>query len=104
MESPFPLQPMNYQRLPEEGGPRPPPPRDFVLWSLFNTIFLNYFCCLGYLALVFSVKARDRKMVGDMEGGLHYGATAKTFNIIVTVLFTLALTTTITLVVYFSTK
>ncbi|CAD7687182.1 unnamed protein product [Nyctereutes procyonoides] len=38
---------------------------DHVVWSLFNTIFLNSFC-LGFVAFVYSVKARDRKMVGDL--------------------------------------
>ncbi|XP_075784467.1 uncharacterized protein LOC142829261 isoform X2 [Pelodiscus sinensis] len=53
---------------PRPGGPKgleePAPrgavpaeqPRDYVLWSLFNTVFFNV-CCLGFLALVFSVKA-----------------------------------------------
>ena len=30
-------------------------PKDCVTWSLFNTVFMN-FCCLGFLAYVFSVK------------------------------------------------
>uniref|UniRef100_A0A674JCQ9 Uncharacterized protein n=1 Tax=Terrapene triunguis TaxID=2587831 RepID=A0A674JCQ9_9SAUR len=38
-----------------QGFPVQPPPRDFVLWSLFNTVFCNV-CCLGFLALVFSFK------------------------------------------------
>uniref|UniRef100_A0A8D0GTK3 Uncharacterized protein n=1 Tax=Sphenodon punctatus TaxID=8508 RepID=A0A8D0GTK3_SPHPU len=55
-------------------------PRDFVLWSLFNTIFCDC-CCLGFLALVFSVKARDRKLVGDINGASAYGRTARSLNI-----------------------
>ncbi|XP_006131732.2 dispanin subfamily A member 2b-like [Pelodiscus sinensis] len=55
-------------------------PRDHVLWSLFNTLFCNV-CCLGFLALVFSVKARDRKVLGDSDGAGSYGKTAKGLNI-----------------------
>ncbi|XP_067396537.1 dispanin subfamily A member 2b-like [Emydura macquarii macquarii] len=57
-------------------------PRDFVLWSLFNTFFCNL-CCLGFLALAFSFKARDRKVVGDTNGAGSYGRTAKWLNITV---------------------
>ncbi|KFP56693.1 Interferon-induced transmembrane protein 5, partial [Cathartes aura] len=32
-----------------------PPPRDHLVWSIFNTIYMN-FCCLGFVALAFSVK------------------------------------------------
>ncbi|XP_009959890.1 PREDICTED: interferon-induced transmembrane protein 5, partial [Leptosomus discolor] len=31
------------------------PPRDHLVWSIFNTIYMN-FCCLGFVALAFSVK------------------------------------------------
>ncbi|NXL35369.1 IFM5 protein, partial [Glaucidium brasilianum] len=34
-----------------------PNPQDFVLWSFFNTMFFNAFC-LGFIALIFSVKVR----------------------------------------------
>uniref|UniRef100_A0A8D0L6T9 Interferon induced transmembrane protein n=1 Tax=Sphenodon punctatus TaxID=8508 RepID=A0A8D0L6T9_SPHPU len=63
-------------------------PRDFVLWSLFNTIFCN-FCCLGFFALIFSVKARDRKVVGDTNGAESYSKTAKYLNITNVVLVSL---------------
>lgn len=33
------------------------PPRDHLIWSIFNTIYMN-FCCLGFVALAFSVKVR----------------------------------------------
>ncbi|XP_078537405.1 interferon-induced transmembrane protein 1-like [Lissotriton helveticus] len=61
------------------------PPRDHLIWSVFNTIYMN-FCCLGCMALVFSVKARDRKVVGDMNGAQSYGSTAKCLNIAALVL------------------
>lgn len=42
------------------------PPSDYLLWSLFNLLFLSYcFCCLSFSALVFSIKVseprRDRE-------------------------------------------
>ncbi|KAM6460081.1 interferon-induced transmembrane protein 3 [Liasis olivaceus] len=93
----------NYEQLKEEhdmgmiGGPGVPagatvirmhsqqvyatPPRDHVLWSLCTTLYLNVFC-LGFLALVFSIKARDRKVVGDYNGASSYSSTAKCLNIV----------------------
>uniref|UniRef100_G3TU19 Interferon-induced transmembrane protein 1 n=2 Tax=Loxodonta africana TaxID=9785 RepID=G3TU19_LOXAF len=56
------------------------PVPDHVIWSLFNTLFLNW-CCLGFLAFAFSVKSRDRKMVGDLTGAQSYASTAKRLNI-----------------------
>nr|XP_044990504.1 interferon-induced transmembrane protein 1-like [Jaculus jaculus] len=53
---------------------------DHVVWSLFNTLFMN-FCCLGFIAYAYSVKSRDRKMVGDMSGAKAYASTAKCLNI-----------------------
>lgn len=32
-----------------------PPMRDHVIWSLFNTLFMNW-CCLGFVAFAYSVK------------------------------------------------
>ena len=40
---------------------------DHIVWSLFNTIFMNW-CCLGFVAFAYSVESRDRKMVGDILG------------------------------------
>lgn len=31
------------------------PPRDYLVWSLCNTLYVN-FCCLGFMALVYSIK------------------------------------------------
>ncbi|XP_041053424.1 dispanin subfamily A member 2b-like [Carcharodon carcharias] len=61
------------------------PVRDHLLWSIFNFFYLN-FCCLGFVALVFSVKSRDRKVVGDAEGARQYASTARALNIATTVL------------------
>ncbi|XP_075282316.1 dispanin subfamily A member 2b-like [Opisthocomus hoazin] len=60
--------------------PPPPPPRDHLAWSLCTALYANA-CCLGFLALVFSVKSRDRKVLGDYSGALSYGSTAKYLNI-----------------------
>ncbi|XP_025142925.2 interferon-induced transmembrane protein 3-like [Bubalus kerabau] len=53
---------------------------DHIVWSLFNTIFMNW-CCLGFVAFAYSVKSRDRKMVGDITGAQSYASTAKCLNI-----------------------
>ncbi|XP_028440654.1 dispanin subfamily A member 2b-like [Perca flavescens] len=50
----------------------PEPPKDHIIWSL---------CCFGLAALIFSIKARDRKVAGDLEGARHYGSTARCLNI-----------------------
>ncbi|KAM5138562.1 interferon-induced transmembrane protein 1-like isoform 2-T2 [Mantella aurantiaca] len=65
--------------------PEGPPVRDHIIWSFFNAMYLN-FCCLGVLALVFSVKSRDRKLLGDKNGATSYGSTARSLNIAATVL------------------
>ncbi|XP_010600554.1 interferon-induced transmembrane protein 1-like [Loxodonta africana] len=54
---------------------------DHVVWSLFNTLFMNC-CCLGFVAFAYSVKSRDRKMVGDVTGAQSYASTAKCLNVI----------------------
>ncbi|XP_066221283.1 interferon-induced transmembrane protein 3-like [Saccopteryx leptura] len=59
--------------------------QDHIVWSLFNTIFFNP-CCLGFVAFAYSVKSRDRKMVGDVMGAQSYASTAKCLNIIALVL------------------
>ncbi|KAM9278475.1 interferon-induced transmembrane protein 2-like [Morus bassanus] len=60
--------------------PPPPPPRDHLAWSVCTMLYANV-CCLGLLALVFSVKSRDRKVLGDSSGARSYGSTAKYLNI-----------------------
>ncbi|XP_068964074.1 interferon-induced transmembrane protein 5-like [Petaurus breviceps papuanus] len=64
------------------GAPRPP--KDHLVWSVFNTLYLNL-CCLGFLALAYSIKARDQKVAGDLEAAQHYGSKAKCYNILATV-------------------
>ncbi|XP_008051053.1 interferon-induced transmembrane protein 3-like [Carlito syrichta] len=53
---------------------------DHVVWSLFNTLFLNV-CSLGFIAFAYSVKARNRKMVGDVTRAQAYASTTKCLNI-----------------------
>ncbi|XP_049636911.1 interferon-induced transmembrane protein 5 [Suncus etruscus] len=62
------------------GAPRPPP-RDHLIWSVFSALYLNL-CCLGFLALVYSVKARDQKVAGDLEAARRFGSRAKCYNIL----------------------
>ncbi|CAD7687181.1 unnamed protein product [Nyctereutes procyonoides] len=72
---------------------------DHVVWSLFNTVFMNW-CCLGFLAFAYSVKARDRKMVGDLTGAQSFASTARCLNIWALVL---GLLLTVTFVILVST-
>ncbi|XP_075043969.1 interferon-induced transmembrane protein 1-like [Mixophyes fleayi] len=78
--------------------PEGPPVRDHIIWSLFNTIYLN-FCCLGLFALIFSVKSRDRKLLGDKSGATSYGSTARSLNIAATTLSILTVVITIIIVI-----
>ncbi|XP_053346523.1 dispanin subfamily A member 2b-like [Clarias gariepinus] len=64
----------------------PEHPPDYTVWSI-ATFFYGNPCCLGLVALIFSMKSRDQKMVGDMIGGKSYGSKARLFNIIALVLF-----------------
>ncbi|KAK2103242.1 Interferon-induced transmembrane protein 3 [Saguinus oedipus] len=86
-------RPPNYEMLKEEhevatlGAPHnPAPPTSTVIHirsetsSLFNTLFMNS-CCLGFIAFAYSVKSRDRKMVGDLTGAQAYASTAKCLNV-----------------------
>lgn len=50
------------------GAPHPPP-RDHLIWSVFSTLYLNL-CCLGFLALAYSIKVGGgpTKVGGDGWG------------------------------------
>ncbi|KAM4734588.1 dispanin subfamily A member 2b-like [Anableps anableps] len=61
------------------------PPKDHLVWSLWSFVYGNI-CCFGLAALIFSVKARDRKVVGDQDGAQEYASTARWLNIVATVL------------------
>ncbi|NXC84845.1 IFM1 protein, partial [Cercotrichas coryphoeus] len=75
----------------------PRPPRDHLVWSFFTTLYGN-FCCLGLLAFVFSVKSRDRKVLGDYGGAQSYASTAKWLNITALVVNIIIVIIVITLV------
>ncbi|KAM6321963.1 interferon-induced transmembrane protein 5-like [Podargus strigoides] len=60
-----------------------PPPRDHLVWSIFNTLYMN-FCCLGFVALAFSVKARDQKVAGDVEAARRFSSKARCYNALAT--------------------
>ncbi|CAI9620041.1 unnamed protein product [Staurois parvus] len=63
-----------------------PPVRDHIIWSLFNAMYMNVFC-LGFIALVYSVKSRDRKLLKDMNGATGYSSMARKLNIATTAVF-----------------
>ncbi|KAG8429337.1 hypothetical protein GDO86_020473, partial [Hymenochirus boettgeri] len=44
----------------------PAPPQDHLIWSLCNTLYLNLFC-LGFMALIYSIKVRQREIVEKEE-------------------------------------
>ncbi|NXS99835.1 IFM5 protein, partial [Jacana jacana] len=73
----------SHKRDPSPATRIPPPPRDHLVWSIFNTIYMN-FCCLGFVALAFSVKARDRKVCGDVEAARRFSSKAKCYNVLAT--------------------
>nr|XP_035135101.2 interferon-induced transmembrane protein 3-like [Callithrix jacchus] len=93
-------RPPNYEMLREEhevaalGVPHNPAPLtstvihihsetavpDHVVWSLFHTLFMNS-CCLGFIAFAYSVKSRDRKMVGVLTRAQADASTAKCLKI-----------------------
>ncbi|KAM5222816.1 interferon-induced transmembrane protein 3-like [Hipposideros larvatus] len=75
---------------------------DHIVWSLFNTVFFNPFC-LGFVAFAYSVKSRDRKMVGDVIGAQSYASTAKCLNIWALVLGVIMLAASIAIIVISST-
>ncbi|XP_043981386.1 interferon-induced transmembrane protein 1-like [Gambusia affinis] len=68
----------------------PEPPTDYLVWSLCTFVYAN-FCCLGLGALISSVKARDRKMVGDHNEARRHASCARVFNIVAVTLTSLML-------------
>uniref|UniRef100_A0A8C4ZZ15 Uncharacterized protein n=1 Tax=Gadus morhua TaxID=8049 RepID=A0A8C4ZZ15_GADMO len=55
-------------------------PRDYVVWSICSFFHGNPFC-LGLLALIFSFKARDMKVIGDLQRARGYSKWALGFNV-----------------------
>ncbi|XP_032400777.1 dispanin subfamily A member 2b-like [Xiphophorus hellerii] len=66
------------------------PPTDYLVWSLCSFVYAN-FCCLGLGALIYSVKARDRKVVGDHSEARRHASCARIFNIVALTLTSLIL-------------
>ncbi|XP_061306971.1 dispanin subfamily A member 2b-like [Pezoporus flaviventris] len=88
----IPLQPPGAGATPASSPVEPP--RDYVLWSLFNVLLgfgLTFLGCFCFPALVHSIKARDCKVLGDMEGARQHGTRAKALNIVCSVLLVLTL-------------
>ncbi|XP_078540160.1 interferon-induced transmembrane protein 10 [Lissotriton helveticus] len=63
---------------------------DYYLWSIFNFVYLN-FCCLGFIALAYSLKVRDKKLLNDRNGAIEDAKTARLFNITSSALATLCI-------------
>ncbi|XP_017340211.1 interferon-induced transmembrane protein 3 [Ictalurus punctatus] len=57
----------------------PDHPPDYIVWSMASIIYGNP-CCLGLIAFYYSIKSRNRKMVGDMTGAMFYASKAQSFN------------------------
>lgn len=72
--------------------------QDHIVWSIFNLIHCNP-CCLGLVALLFSVRARDLKVVGDVEGARAQGKKAMWANIVAVVVTSLAVVITVVTVI-----
>ncbi|XP_065695273.1 interferon-induced transmembrane protein 5 [Patagioenas fasciata] len=81
MDTSYPRE--DHKRGSSPTNPVPPPPRDHLVWSIFNTIYMN-FCCLGFVALAFSVKARDRRAAGDVEAARQFSSRARCYNALAT--------------------
>ncbi|XP_030221626.1 dispanin subfamily A member 2b isoform X2 [Gadus morhua] len=77
------LQEMQYNRDPDTVVTIVNPvehPRDYVVWSIFSFFYGNPFC-LGLAALIFSIKARDMKVIGDLQRARGYSKWALGFNV-----------------------
>ncbi|CAL8375941.1 unnamed protein product [Arctogadus glacialis] len=73
-------------------------PRDYVVWSICSFFHANPFC-LGLAALFFSIKARDMKVMGDLQSARGYSKWALGLNVAALIsIFLIALC----LIIYFS--
>lgn len=71
--------------------PIAPPPRDYVLWSFVSAMVCNFYC-LGFAALAFSVKSRDRLVMKDVAAAHRYGNSARRLNIAAVVVGVITIT------------
>eukprot|EP00062_Callorhinchus_milii_P020583 gi/632976468/ref/XP_007904811.1/ PREDICTED: dispanin subfamily A member 2b-like [Callorhinchus milii] len=53
---------------------------NYSIWSTFSLHFMNM-CCFGFVALIFSIKSRDKKILGDIEAAKRHAQTTKKLNI-----------------------
>ncbi|XP_056454146.1 dispanin subfamily A member 2b-like [Gadus chalcogrammus] len=65
-------------------------PRDYVVWSICSFFHANPFC-LGLLALIFSFKARDMKVIGDLQRAREYSKWALGLNVAALIILTLTI-------------
>ncbi|XP_030221628.1 interferon-induced transmembrane protein 5-like [Gadus morhua] len=87
------LQEMQYNRDPDTVVTIVNPvehPRDYVVWSICSFFHANPFC-LGLLALIFSFKARDMKVTGDLQRAREYSKWALGFNVAVLIILFLTI-------------
>ncbi|XP_030222984.1 dispanin subfamily A member 2b-like [Gadus morhua] len=63
-------------------------PRDYVVWSICNLCHGNPLC-FGLVALIFSIKARDMKVIGDLQRARGYSKWALRFNGAALIIFSL---------------
>ncbi|XP_057692307.1 dispanin subfamily A member 2b-like [Corythoichthys intestinalis] len=61
--------------------------RDHIIYSLCSFVHMGNPLCLGLLAVIYSIKARDRKVMGDLEGAKKHATIALCLNIAVSVIF-----------------
>ncbi|KAI5100250.1 hypothetical protein C0J45_9236 [Silurus meridionalis] len=80
------------------GIPEPPP--DYVVWSIAS-IFYGNPCCLGLIAYYFSMKARDRKLLGDIAGAQTYASKAYRFNSIALTFIILAMVLSVVMIIMY---
>ena len=57
---------------------------EYTAWSVINILFCC--CCLGLVACYYSVEAGNAKKMGDIQSALNASRTARTINIIATIL------------------
>ncbi|XP_008409389.1 interferon-induced transmembrane protein 3-like [Poecilia reticulata] len=79
------------------------PTKDYLVWSLCSFVYAN-FCCLGLGALIYSVRARDQKALGDQDGARRHASSARIFNIVAVVLTSLTLFIYIVVVIALSAR
>lgn len=54
-------------------------PEDYLCWSIFTVLCCNT-CCLGWIALYFSIKSRSASDNLNMDSALTYSRKAKSMN------------------------